>query len=155
MSAPRQPVTLRPCPICGDIIARRPSDTPGYYAKRRTCGTPACSAASTGASHVARYTVVKARTCCICGTVIPRRAGSPPAEYQAKRTCGSACAGVLRSRSRTGAHIQPVGELDAPAPIAGRDALEIYEPSDEEIDRRAQVILDRMAAEPRARAATR
>lgn len=99
MGRPRSPFPpLKPCVVCGEIVPRRPSDSPSTYHKRSTC-SPTCSRKWRSLSQKQHVPVDPDKTCVACGKHLVPRDGEPEHKYQARKTCNHDC--KVRATAKT------------------------------------------------------
>ncbi|MGC4106434.1 MAG: hypothetical protein QM753_08780 [Thermomicrobiales bacterium] len=117
------------CRACGTTFTRKPTETRDHYRHRSTCSQE-CLRALPRQQAVPKAAplreTIDQRTCPVCGRTFHRRPDESQVKFAQKLACSRSC----------GARIRWEGE---------RAGAYVREPSDEEIDRRAQIILARMA----------
>lgn len=124
------------CACCGEVFSKRLHELRSTYHARKTCSQPCAVELKKRRAKRDRPTRLPrprkqntVRPCGFCGTPLEPREGEPSVRFAERRTCNRSCGARLRwTMARTGRRSGP------------------KHVSDEEIDRRAAVILARMAA---------
>jgi hypothetical protein len=116
------------CAVCGASFSRKPTEVRNHYAKRSTCSQGCLRALRLRpqAPHSAPPKRLAQQTCPVCGVVYSQRPGEADSRFRLRVTCSRRCASFLRWQGRRAGPQEP-------------------DPSDEEIDRRAEIILARIA----------
>lgn len=116
------------CAVCGVSFSRKPTETRNHYRERSTCSQGCLRALRLRpqAPHSAPPRPHAEQKCPVCGVVYTQRPGESPSRFRLRKTCSARCGAFLRWQGRRTGPSEP-------------------EPTDEELDRRAEIILARMA----------
>lgn len=141
-SASRPEPAAKTCAVCAATFTRKPTESRSTYRTRTTCSVgcaqkkPVRKPSALKRDHPDRLPRPRSRPmpprrCAVCRALLVPKAGESDRRFASRVTCGHGCAAHLRWKIRRGE-------------IPSRRSRRV---TDEELDRRADIILARLAAQ--------